>query len=149
MFAKNLLLNLLMSAFDSMFEETAKVRVSCCHLIIQRWGGFLLLPSPGSGSHVQTHEGLVSSGSSPNREGGRALECGRQIVHLRSHAIIDGGSSRDPVFHRGRGGSLRLESCGFLAFSAHHVIGYVPAGQRGRVRLNSGRPELSVNKVSG
>jgi hypothetical protein len=37
---------------------------------------------------------------------------------------------------------------GFLAFRAHQVIGYVPAGQRGRVRLNSGRPELSVNKVS-
>ncbi len=27
---------------------------------------------------------------------------------------------------------------GVLAFGAHHVIGYVPAGQHGGVRLNSG-----------
>ncbi len=53
--SEDLLLNLLMSVIDSMFEETAKVRVPCCHLIIQRWGGFLLLSSPGSGIHVQTH----------------------------------------------------------------------------------------------
>ncbi len=65
-------------------------------------------------------------------------------MHLRSHGIIDGGSYGDPVFHRGRGGSLRLESCGFLAFSAHHVIGRVPAGQRGRVRL-----ELGTSRVVG
>ena len=103
-----------------------------------------MLLSLGSGIHVQAQEGFFSSGSSPNSEGGRALERWRQIVHLRSHAIIDGGSCRDPVFHRGRGGSLRLESCGFLAFSAHHVIGYVPAGQRGRVRL-----ELGTSRVVG
>ncbi len=35
-------------------------------------------------------------------------------------------------FHRSLGGR------GFLAFEVHHVIGYVPADQRGRIRLELG-----------
>jgi hypothetical protein len=108
-----------------------------------------LLPLLRSRGHIQAQEGLASSGSSPNREGRRACEGVRQIEHLGSHAIINGGSDRCSSRPRERGFRRSLGSRGFLAHLAHHVIGYVPAGQRGRVCLYSGRPELSVNKVSG
>ncbi len=64
---------------------------------------------------------------------------------MGSHAIIDGGSDWYPAQHRVRGGFLRsLGGRGFLAFRAYHVIGYVVAGQCGRVRL-----ELGTSRVVG
>ncbi len=121
-----------------MLKAAAEVRVSCYHMIVQKWRGFLLLPLLRRRVQIQAQEGLGSSWSSPDREGRG------QIEHLGSHAIIDGGSGRCSSRHRRRGFGLSLGGRGFLAFRTHHVIGYVPAGQRGRVRL-----ELGTSRVVG
>ena len=48
----------------------------------------------------------------------------------------------------GEGSFEAFVAVAFLPLALIWFVGLFPAGQRGRVRLNSGRPELSVNKVS-
>ncbi len=48
----------------------------------------------------------------------------------------------------GEGSFEAFVAVAFLPLALIWFVGLFPAGQRGRVRLNSGRLELSVNKVS-
>jgi hypothetical protein len=69
------------------------------------------------------------------------------------------GKVRVPSSSMGKRAGVRLDVTGegsfeafvavaFLPLALIWFVGLFPAGQRGRVRLNSRRPELSVNKVS-
>jgi hypothetical protein len=141
-----------MSVFDSMFQETAKVPAATCSFrggkVSMASFCFLFL---GVGSMFKQRRGSFPSDllrTEREREslGVRGTDLASAIsCHHRW------GIGQALCFPQGmrRAHPFVLGAVAFLPLALITLSGHVPAGQRGRVRLELGTSQLSVNKVSG
>ena len=105
-----------------------------------------------SGSVLKRHFGFPLLGrrvSKPLHKGGvgqsaAILQRGWEIEHLRTHAIIYGGASRDAAGRRRALGGRTFSCLGFVAFGTHLVIRVVPGWP-----ARSGSVELGTSRVVG